>query len=206
MTTSSTCDLRAPAGGAEQQQPQIVERVFERLAAMYGAKLADLWRGCDMASIKQTWAAALAGYRHDEIRRGLQGCLTRPWPPTLPEFLSLCRPQIDHEAAYREAVEQIRRRDDGMDQWSHPAIYWAATRITAHELHSSSWPGIKNRWTAVLNEELAKGQWPEVPPRRPALAAPGKSFTCREEGKKRIAALLAEMEARQRRHMPHMPH
>ncbi len=194
-TSSSTCDLRAPCGGAEQQQPQLVERVFERLAAMYGGKLADLWRGCDMACVKQTWAAALAGYRHDEIRRGLQGCLTRPWPPTLPEFLSLCRPPVDPETAYREAVEQILRRDDGMDQWSHPAIYWTAARVTAHDLLGSSWIGIKARWTAALSEELAKGGWPEVPPRRPALVAPGQTLTSREEGKRRCAEILAWLRA-----------
>ncbi len=192
MATSSISN----PGDCSQQAPQrvaVAERVFERLATIYGARLADLWRGCDQGAIKDTWGRALSQYSTSEIRRGLQGCLTRPWPPTLPEFLALCRPPIDHEAAYREAVEQIRLRGDGLDRWSHPAIYWTAVRITEHELHSSSWASIKSRWTAALNEELEKGQWPEVPPPRPALVAPGQSFTSREEGARRAAAILAWM-------------
>lgn len=41
-----------------------------------------------------TWAGALGRLTGVEIKRGLSACLTRaePWPPTLVEFLHLCRP------------------------------------------------------------------------------------------------------------------
>ena len=189
--TSSICD---GGGCSAQQRASVASRVFERLATIYGARLADLWRGCDEEAVKDVWGRALSPYSPSEIRRGLQGCLTRQWPPTLPEFLALCRPPIDPETAYREAVEQIRLRGDGgVDRWSHPAIYWTAVRVTAHDLLGSSWIGIKSRWTAALNDELGKGEWPEVPPPRQALVAPGQSFTSREEGRRRIAEILARM-------------
>lgn len=103
-----------------------VERIFQRLAAMYGRKFADAWNGVPQASVKAVWQEGLAGYSPDEIRRGLAECMKRDWPPTLPEFLKMCRPAMDYEAAYVEACEQINKRKHGNDKWSHPAIFWAA--------------------------------------------------------------------------------
>lgn len=107
-----------------------IERLFLRFSAMYGSKFADLWRGCDLASVKALWAEELAGYAADEIKRGIDCCKTRDWPPTLPEFLKLCRPPVDFERSFFEAAKQIGLRDSGTDEWSHPAIYWACRDST----------------------------------------------------------------------------
>jgi hypothetical protein len=68
-----------------------VERLFARFEAMYGAKFADAWKGCDLRNVKVVWAEALGSLRRDEITAGIAGCMTREWPPTLPEFVKLCR-------------------------------------------------------------------------------------------------------------------
>lgn len=184
---------RLPPNVTSQANPSAlpeswVERLFLRFSAMYGSKFADLWRGCDLTSVKGLWAEELAGYSADEIKRGIDCCKTRDWPPTLPEFLKLCRPPVDFERAFVEAVKQISLRDSGRDEWSHPAIYWAAVEIGAFDLRNSSWSGIGKRWTAALSAQLAKQSWPPVPQRMAALPAPGEGAPRPE----RVAAIAKE--------------
>lgn len=150
-----------------------IERLFERLSGYYGSKFGDLWRGCDLESVKRTWADALAGYAAHEIKRGIDACLRRVFPPTLPEFLTLCRPPVDPETAYVEACKQMSARDNGTDAWSNPAIFWAAREYGVHELRQSTWASAKVRWCRVLDEQLAKPEQLPVPARMTALPEPG---------------------------------
>ena len=68
-----------------------IERLFARFEAMYGAKFADAWKGCDLRNVKIVWAETLGSLSRDELSAGIAGCMTREWPPTLPEFVKLCR-------------------------------------------------------------------------------------------------------------------
>lgn len=68
-----------------------MERLFARFEAMYGAKFADAWKGCNLANVKTVWAEALGACSRDELAAGIAGCMAKEWPPTLPEFLKLCR-------------------------------------------------------------------------------------------------------------------
>jgi hypothetical protein len=107
------------------------------MVSHYGARFADAWRGCDMEAVKADWALELGHYSPAELRRGVEGLKTRDWPPTLPEFLKLCRPPIDPEAAFAEAVREMRKRiDNGLDEWSRPEIFWAAQSIGWFDLTS----------------------------------------------------------------------
>lgn len=167
-----------------------IERVFERLSALYGSKFADLWRGCDIEGVKSVWAKELAGYSPDEIARGIAACRTRDWPPTLPEFLKVCRPALDYERAFIEAIEQMRKRETGGDEWSTPAVYWAAVKVGG-DLRAYPYPSIKGRWMAALDdaiEGIRTGKLPaDVPQRREALPAPGQCSVPPEVAKQRLA-------------------
>lgn len=158
------------------RQGEWVDRLFGRLSAMYGARFADMWAGLDLAVVKAAWAEDLGDLATDEIARGVSACKLRDWPPTLPEFLALCRPALDPEQAFSEAVQQMALRDQGRDRWSHPAIYWAAITVGSFDLRNASWSAIKGRWSRLLQAELSKGEWPEVPPRMAALPAPGETM------------------------------
>lgn len=176
-----------------------VERLFARLTAIYGARLADLWRGADLEEVKEVWAVELADLTGEEIARGLAACRDRKFPPTLPEFRELCRPPIDFEAAWREAVEQMRLREQGLDRWSSPAIYWAAARIGSWDMRHSSYPSIAKRWQAQLAkalEEQRAGALPDIPPARPTLPAPGNAAMPREKAQAWIAVCRAILEGR----------
>lgn len=68
-----------------------INRLFSRFEAMYGAKVADAWKGCDLQNVKAVWAETLGCFSRDELAAGISGCMSRDWPPTLPEFVKLCR-------------------------------------------------------------------------------------------------------------------
>ena len=175
-----------------------VDRLFSVLVSFYGARFADMWRGSDLNQVRAVWASELGGYSGEEIARGIAGCRARHWPPTLPEFLELCRPPLDPQSAYLEAVEQLVRRRDGHDRWSHPAIFWTAAHIGTHEISVSNWGGMKERWTNAFRKEFAKGVWPEIPARREALPPPGKISVSPEEQKKRLAEIFQMLGAKKR--------
>ena len=159
-----------------ERQGEWVDRLCGRLSASYGARFGDMWAGLNLALVKAAWAEDLADLTTEEIALGVAACKRRDWPPTLPEFLSLCRPSLDPEQAFSEAVQQMALREQGRDRWSHPAIYWSAVTVGSFDLRNASWSAIKGRWSRVLQAELAKGEWPEVPPRLPALPAPGETM------------------------------
>lgn len=151
-----------------------VDRLFARLSASYGARFSDMWAGLDLAVVKSVWADDLSDLTTVEVARGVEQCRVARFPPTLPEFLSMCRPGLEPEAAFAEAVRQMALRDQGRDAWSHPAIYWAAATIGGFELRNAAWVAIKGRWSRLLAAELAKGEWPAVPVRCEALPGPGQ--------------------------------
>lgn len=163
---------------------------------MYGSRFGELWRGGDPRRIREVWASALSGYSGNEIARGIAACREREWPPVLPEFLKLCRPSIDTEQGYLEAIAQLTRRRSGDDCWSHPAIFWAAVRLGSQDLLASNWANMKSRWTAALQKELERGSWPEIPPQRLALPEPGRTAIPPEEQRRRLAALRESLAQR----------
>lgn len=73
---------------------RLAERLFSRLVASYGAqKIGAMWADADMAEVKGTWGRALAKFDPRSIADALEALLAsgREWPPTLPEFIALCR-------------------------------------------------------------------------------------------------------------------
>jgi len=164
----------------------LVDRLFARLGAFYGARFADMWRDADPVELKRVWAEELAGFSPEELARGIDGCRTRDWPPTLPEFLRLCRPALDYEAAFCEAAEQMYRRQQGEDRWSDPAIYWAATWM-GRDVMAVPYAVAKARWCANLNRALQAirgGELPnEVPERLQTLPAPGATVASADDAK-----------------------
>jgi hypothetical protein len=78
-----------------------IERLFERLFMIYGTdKMQGLWRGQEMADVKKYWAAELAGFSGDELRDGFSKLRREhpEWPPTLYQFVDLCRAAVKLEA------------------------------------------------------------------------------------------------------------
>ncbi|MNK63117.1 hypothetical protein D3C87_823240 [compost metagenome] len=169
-----------------------IKKLFQRLAAMYGDKLPKMWGAVPESAMHEVWAEDLAGFTGDEIATGLQACKQREWPPTLPEFIRLCRPWMSPEIAYHEAVHGMScRRRGEMGSWSHPSVYWAAIAVSSVDLLNSTYGSIKGRWEKTLGEEVGKGSWPPIPEPRTALPAPGQTLATKAEA----AAALKKMGA-----------
>lgn len=169
-----------------------VERLFKRLSAMYGNRFADMWGSVDAGEMKSTWADALAGLTGVEIRAGLDACKTQKWPPTLPEFLLLCRPQpsADPETAFYIAADQMVRRHAGQpEQWPSPRHFWAAQRVGGDMQHLS-WRDLAGRWRAAWEQAAAdvSRPIPAAAPPEQSLPAPGR--TTRNEAD--VSRMLSE--------------
>lgn len=86
----------------------MIDRLFSRLAAMYGSKFAAMWDGINIADVKQCWSAELCRYTVDDIYLALQRLST--FPPTLPEFSAMCL----EEFKKRKEAEFIAAREARM--------------------------------------------------------------------------------------------
>jgi len=79
-----------------------MERLFARLRACYGNRMATMYGDCPAADIHDAWREGLRGMPADKIKLGLERVVVEhpEWPPTLGEFLALCRRV--QPAAHRE--------------------------------------------------------------------------------------------------------
>lgn len=146
-----------------------------------------MWKGTDLAIVKTTWAEALAGFSVREVRQGLAACRGKPWPPTLPEFLLLCRPKPDYEAMFYEAQKQAGLRRYGSDVWESPLLFWAAYRMGTDDMVNLPWEKSRARWVKIIDELRPQADMlSPVPEKSPALAYVPKQVT--ETARSSIAA------------------
>lgn len=70
-----------------------IRRIFDHMSCTYGSKFFDLWSGQDGDVVRAFWASKLGGFhdKPDAIKLALEALDERIFPPTLPEFLEMCR-------------------------------------------------------------------------------------------------------------------
>lgn len=86
-----------------------IEKLFQKFEDYYGAKWAAQYGAFPRERVKRTWAEALAGFTSipDALGQALEAQKNSPFPPTLPEFLALCRNAANRRsAASPVAIEQ----------------------------------------------------------------------------------------------------
>lgn len=83
----------------------LVDRLFQKFALMYGGAWADKWAGMPIDAVKGEWTRGLHGIDMDAMRLALENIMTegKPFPPSLPEFVSLCR-QFTRRGPHRLAL------------------------------------------------------------------------------------------------------
>lgn len=170
-----------------------IARLMAKMQAMYGAKFTQQWQGIDPDILQNEWAEQLSGFTGDELAAGLAACRQRPFPPTLPEFMVLCRPPIKPEVAFHEAVYCLgqRRRGERGD-WTHPAIFHAAVKVGQHDIMNAAYGHIRTRWDKALADELAKGDWDPIPDAHAALPEPRKTEMSDAEARKAMQRIGAD--------------
>lgn len=148
-----------------------IEWLFSEFSHLYGARFVRMWEEVEPARMKATWAEALAGFSVREVHQGLAACREKPWPPTLPEFLLLCRPKPDYEAMFREAQHQAGRSRYGADVWESPLLFWAAYRIGTWDMVNLPYEKVRTRWVKIIDELIPQADMlAPVPEKSPALA------------------------------------
>lgn len=111
----------------------MIDRLFSRLAAMYGSKFAAMWDGINIAEVKQCWSAELCRYSVDDIFNALQKLST--FPPTLPEFSELCRDQYSKRRdaefiAAREArMLTVKKEPEPLDPQARERCFETARKL-----------------------------------------------------------------------------
>jgi len=177
------------ANGAVNALPQVwAVKLIDALHLTYGTRFLQAWERIDMAKLAWHWGEELVGFTEAEIAAGLAACKTRLWPPTLPEFMLLCRPWMEPEIAFQQAVKGLMARQQGKrGYWAHPAVYWAAVKIGNHDMLAGSWQTLKTRWEAAFRHVLAQSNLHPVPEPAQALPAPGAVSLSRDEANRLIA-------------------
>lgn len=117
-----------------------IERLFGRLSCLYGAKFADLWAGVDVVEVKRTWGRKLVGFDLGVIKAAIEACedSEKGAPPTLPEFVALCRdaarrlqpttlalPPVELTAEQIEANRQKLRAVTQRTSTDNGSLLWA---------------------------------------------------------------------------------
>lgn len=174
------------------------ERIFQRMEDRYGSLWVDRYGAFPRERIKRAWAEDLADMSKDELARGVSACRDAKFPPTLPEFRALCRPPLDYEAAFLEAVEQMRLRDEGRDKWTSAVVYWAAVRL-GRDMQNAPYAALKGRWHVAVDAaaaQVAAGELPaQVPARTVALPSPGGTSASKERVREHLAAVVVSLKA-----------
>lgn len=158
----------------------LMAHLFNRLNGTYPNKWRMNFR--DNQAIEdweQAWAEAFddEGITPQDVALGIKNCRHMyEWPPSLPEFLRACRPHLEPDVSFFEAVREMAKRAKGeTGDWSHPAIYYAAVMIGQYDLFNGNYQTLGNRWKAALSAQLSLGQWDDIPPVVTALAAPKRT-------------------------------
>lgn len=69
-----------------------VVRMTQKMRAIYGRKFDQQWEKISPSELVDVFQQATADLTAEELRRGFAALMSREWPPTVPEFVKLCRP------------------------------------------------------------------------------------------------------------------
>lgn len=125
----------------------VVNSLFKELQAIFPA-----WRQAwpddnALKAAKRSWIKAFMAQginQLDQIRYGIENCrkLQKPFAPSVGEFIAMCQPTPEtlgipsHEAAYAESVANAHPSMAGGREWSHQAVYHAASQCGFHALNT----------------------------------------------------------------------
>lgn len=129
LTTSSTVCAAKEQPAERSMADNVMDRLNLRMTEIYGHR----WTSAYTRAALDTWAKGLAGLTTEQIGRGVNACVAGAfaWPPTLPEFRTLCLtvpglPSADDAA---DDALAIARRWKRPDQCMHPAVWHALDQI-----------------------------------------------------------------------------
>lgn len=78
-----------------------IEKLFQKFEDFYGSRWAALYGDFPRARVMATWAEELAGFAAmpECIGRAVKAQLASVYPPTLPDFMAVCRSEARRQPA-----------------------------------------------------------------------------------------------------------
>lgn len=157
-----------------------VDRIFDRMQGLYGSLWLDRWRtgqidratGADIGllSAKAVWAEELGGFADrgnpkanargkSAIASAIDACRSQPLPPTLPEFLRMCREAMKRgdgvpQLAYSPSAEEREQQRQAAERVAQTARE-KSINASGDALHWATHPGNKLAVKAVFDESQA---------------------------------------------------
>ena len=102
----------------ENLNNKIMINLWERLTHIYGHKFASAYgesaiEGNNLTEAARTWASGLRGLAGEQIATGLRECINcgASWPPTLPEFVKMCKGDGENEFGLNYIPEYHRKEN-----------------------------------------------------------------------------------------------
>jgi len=146
----------------------LIDQLWNRFDGLYPNKFRAQF--IDQQAVdnwKFVWSECLAdeNITFDEIALALKACRRDlAWPPSFAEFYQACKPKVNHELEFIEAVRCLNLRRTGRDsgQWRSKASYWAASSLS-FDIMNNSYAKIKTQWIQALDDKLADPNLPEIP-------------------------------------------
>lgn len=74
--------------------------MFLRMGSIYGSKFADMWRDQDIDVVKAMWADEMGKLRNDQLKTGYGLLMTKTWPPSLPEYVQMCKSESGKDPSH----------------------------------------------------------------------------------------------------------
>ena len=121
---------------------------------MYGSKFLDMWRDMDIADVKRGWSDELRIFSIEQVGMAVNRLKLNNFPPTLPEFLSLCD-AARKEKPRREAYTALPNRtteSHQSDEWKDAKARFMAT-CKAAQPHKPS-----NEWANQILMRVSLGE------------------------------------------------
>lgn len=154
---------------------------------LFGGRWSSQYGDCDDGA----WRSALAGVSSQTLGKaiGMVAMSGSEFPPTLPEFLSICGRAAglpDCTKAYRDAAHR---------RWSHAVVYEAARRVGVHEVVTHRERDILPKWREaygmVCAEWMAGSRWQQ--PESARIDSPVPRPTSREDALRHLANIRARL-------------
>lgn len=78
-----------------------MEALFAKMVAFYGSRFASMWQGSNSTEVQKVWAVELFKLSREQLKAGSDSLSALPKPPTLPEFIALCKSARLEQAAFQ---------------------------------------------------------------------------------------------------------
>lgn len=118
----------------------LIDRLFARFVAMYGARFTDMWANSNFDEVKKCWSDELRIFTVAQVGEAVSNLKTHNFPPTLPEFLQLCAgAKAKATVTYIKAVPRLQVKEQPNDWHAAKARCMELAKQFGHKKPSNDW-------------------------------------------------------------------